>query len=67
MEARNEDSNICYLFSLNLLLGGSIGGIETGVLSDVLVGCITVVVVVVELVRTDTEGLPADVERTAGV
>lgn len=52
-----------YLLSLNLLLGGSIGGMVTGVLKEDLLGGATVVVAV----RTVVEGLPADVERTEGV
>ena len=49
-----------YLFSLCLLVGGSIGGIGIGVFSDVLLGSTDGVVGI------DIDGLPADVERTEG-
>lgn len=49
-----------YLFSLFRLLGGSIGGMVIGVLSDDLLGGTKVVE------RTDLDGLPVDVERTEG-
>lgn len=49
------------LFSLRLSLGGSIGGIEAGVLTDVLLGGTN------GFERTDIDGLPADAERTDGV
>lgn len=51
----------CLLLSFFLLLGGSIGGIDTGVLKDDLFWGTTVVV------RTETDGLPAELERTDGV
>lgn len=54
---------IIYLFSLNLLLGGSIGGMATGVFNEDLLGGATTFVAV----RTDIEVLPADVERTGGL
>ena len=49
-----------YLFSLCLLVGGSIDGIGIGVFSVVLLGGIDGVV------RIDIDSLPADVERTEG-
>lgn len=60
---RNLVKGIAYLFSLNLLLGGSIGGMATGVFKEDLLGGATVFVPV----RTDIEDLPADVERTGGL
>lgn len=51
-----------YLISFGLLwTGGSIGGIETAVLRDVLLGGTN------EAERRVVDDLPADVERTDGV
>ena len=46
-----------YLFSLCLLVGGSIGGKETAGLSEVLLGGTA------GAVRIDIDDLPVDVER----
>lgn len=52
-----------HLLSL-LLVGGSSGGIETGVFTDTLLGGIRLGVGVVDL--ADIDGLPAEAERTEG-
>ena len=48
---------LCNLFSLCLLVGGSISGIGIGVLSDGLGGGTD------GMVRIDMDGLPVDAER----
>lgn len=48
------------MFSLFFLVGGSIGGIETGVLNVFLLGG------TIGVERTDMDCLPAEVDRTEG-
>lgn len=69
LSVEDKENSNGYLFSLKRLLGGSIGGMVTWVLTDDLLGCsIAAVVVAAADVRTDIEaGLPVDDERTEGV
>lgn len=58
----NASKESSYLFCLFLSAGGSIGGIGVGVRRDGLIGG-----TMVDAGRTETDGLPADVDRIAGV
>lgn len=54
-----------HLLSL-LLVGGSSGGIETGVFTDTLLGGIRLGIGVGVVDLADIDGLPAEAERTEG-